>query len=174
MNPRAGLLLAALAGCGAPPPPAPAPRPAASASETDRERHEVEARASADAPWVQRQKERHAAFLAHQSCVEGCKGEQACEDRCGAPPPIRARCAPCSLSSRCQVLSEESTGTLDCCLPLTDERRCIPAQTRLPHKTRGQRPETGGDRWGAPGLGPTRGRATPGAPLRPRAAAGPW
>jgi hypothetical protein len=129
MPPRACLLLVALAGCGAPPPPAPTPRPAASASETDRERHEVEARASADAPWVQRQKERHAAFLAHQSCVEGCKGEQGCEDRCGAPPPIRARCAPCSLSSRCQVLSEESAGTLDCCLPLTDERRCIPART---------------------------------------------
>ncbi len=124
MRPLPGLLLALAACSPAAPAPRPTPRPAASVDEAA-ERRELDARSGSDAAWVQRQQERQSAFLSFQRCLSACKGDAPCEQRCGAPPRQRARCAACSINGRCQVLSEDSAGTLDCCLPLTDERGCI-------------------------------------------------
>jgi hypothetical protein len=117
------LLLAALSSCSeAPPLPPSRPSPAASVDE----HQEFASRSSADARWVQRQLDRNSSFLNFQRCAAACK-EDGCLQRCGAPPRQDPHCVSCSAGSRCQLFSEGTSGQLDCCLPILDERACFPA-----------------------------------------------
>jgi len=121
------VVLVAQAACsGAPAPAGPAPTPIASASPEEQQHREVDERARLAAPWHERQRDRQSAFLGFRACVEVCKGDSACEARCGSPPTHRARCASCRINGRCQILTDEEASSLDCCLPLSDDRGCFP------------------------------------------------
>lgn len=94
--------------------------------ELEDECEQMTRRQQVAAPWVDRQRQRQSAYLAHQSCVSACRNDAACEGQCAPAPTFRNRCVPCVLNGRCQLLTNsDAPGSLDCCLPVPDDGGCI-------------------------------------------------